>query len=62
MDRGPWNNERMRQIRIAVLLLLLCGCSGPSEVSGEWISLFDGESLEGWTASENREVRIKLLD
>ena len=46
----------MRQIWIAVLLLLLCGCSGPSEVSGEWISLFDGESLEGWTASENRET------
>ena len=54
--RGTWNNERMRQIRIAVLLLLLCGCSGQSEVSGEWISLFDGESLEGWTASENRET------
>ncbi len=46
----------MRQIWIAVLLLLLWGCSGPSEVSGEWISLFDGESLEGWTASENRET------
>ena len=46
----------MRQIRIAVLLLLLCGCSGQSEVSGEWISLFDGESLEGWTASEDRET------
>ena len=46
----------MRQIRIAVLLLLLCGCSGQSEVSGEWISLFDGESLEGWTASQDRET------
>ena len=46
----------MRQIRIAVLLLLLCGCSGQSEVSGEWISLFDGESLEVWTASEDRET------
>ena len=48
--------NEMRQIWIAGLLLLLCGCSGPSEVTGEWISLFDGESLEGWTANENRET------
>ncbi len=46
----------MRQIRVAALLLLLGGCSGRSEVTGEWISLFDGETLEGWTASENRET------
>ena len=40
----------MREIRIVAVLLFLSGCSGPSEVTGEWISLFDGETLEGWTA------------
>jgi hypothetical protein len=46
----------MREIRIVALLLSLSGCSGPSEVTGEWISLFDGETLEGWTAGENQET------
>ena len=55
LKHETWNNERMRQIWIAVLLPL-GGCSSPSEVTGEWISLFDGESLEGWTANENRET------
>lgn len=26
------------------------------EAEGEWISLFDGESLNGWSASENKET------
>ena len=56
LKRGTWNNERMRQIWTAVLLLLFGGCSSQSEVTGEWISLFDGESLKGWTANENRET------
>ena len=46
----------MREIRIVAVLLFLSGCSGPSEVTGEWISLFDGETLEGWTAGENQET------
>ena len=46
----------MRQIWIAELLLFLSGCSGPSEVTGEWVALFDGETLEGWTANENQET------
>ena len=56
MDRGTWKNEGMRQIWIAGLLLFLSGCSGPSEVTGEWVALFDGETLEGWTANENQET------
>ena len=55
LKHETWNNERMRQIWIAVLLPF-GGCSSQSEVTGEWISLFDGESLKGWTANENRET------
>ncbi len=46
----------MKQILIVLWLLLSWGCAGQSEVTGEWISLFDGETLDGWTASENRET------
>ena len=54
------------------LLLLFTGCTtdraeevseGTQEFAsmaqapvGEWISLFDGESLDGWTANENKET------
>ena len=38
------------------MLLLLVGCFSRSEVAGEWISLFDGETLEGWTVSENQQT------
>lgn len=33
-------------IRVLALLPLLASCAEPAD---EWISLFDGESLEGWT-------------
>ena len=41
----------MKSLAFPLILLLsfvLAGCN-----SDEWISLFDGESLEGWKASEN---------
>ena len=40
-------------ILLASLLIAVSGCS-----SDEWISLFDGESLNGWTANENPESWI----
>ena len=50
----------------AVALLLIAGLSGavctdaqaqPNPPEGEgWVSLFDGESLDGWRASENAET------
>lgn len=49
-----------------VVLLLIAGLSGavctdvqaqPNPPDGEeWVSLFDGESLDGWRASENEET------
>lgn len=40
---------------LAVASLFLAGCSGPRETAqdatGEWITLFDGESLESWEMS-----------
>lgn len=44
-------SSAIRALFTTLLVLLL-----PAAVqaqSGDWISLFDGESLEGWTASEN---------
>jgi hypothetical protein len=34
-------------------LIFLSGCTGVSE-SGGWVSLFNGEDLRGWKASENQ--------
>ena len=31
------------------------GCSGAGAAADDWVSLFDGQSLEGWRASENKE-------
>ena len=37
--------------------LVIVGClmALPSTTSGQWISLFDGQSLDGWKASENAD-------
>lgn len=40
-------------ILCATFLLIACG-SQKQQQSDEWISLFDGKSLEGWQASENK--------
>jgi hypothetical protein len=32
----------------------IVGCNGVSASPDEWVSLFDGRSLEGWRASENK--------
>ena len=41
-------------LKFSVLALFIAGCaSAPKQSSDEWISLFDGKSLDGWKASEN---------
>jgi hypothetical protein len=44
--------KTMKFFTIALAGMLFFGCSSTTD---EWITLFDGESLEGWTASENTE-------
>ena len=33
----------------ALLLLALAGCAHPGDPDDEWVSLFDGKTLQGWT-------------
>ena len=41
-------------VRIPIIILLMASaCQKPATRSNDWISLFDGKSLEGWKASEN---------
>jgi hypothetical protein len=42
-------------IIILFLILSLTNCQ-KKEKESDWISLFDGQTLEGWTASENKDA------
>jgi hypothetical protein len=44
--------KSLKLIAIAITGMLLLGCNSTTD---EWITLFDGESLEGWSASENTD-------
>ena len=44
--------KTMKMIALVFTSFLLFSCSNTSD---GWISLFDGESLEGWTANENTD-------
>ena len=44
--------KNMKIMAITVLALALSACTTATD---EWISLFDGETLEGWTASESAD-------
>jgi len=56
--------QKISTLVILVLILFAIACnkpkdaeesnSGEKESNDEWISLFDGKSLEGWQASENK--------
>jgi hypothetical protein len=46
--------KNMKIMAIAALALALNACT----TTDDWISLFDGETLEGWTASENKDAWI----
>ena len=39
---------------ILCAMLFMIACNKEKKQSDEWISLFDGKSLEGWQASENK--------
>ncbi len=38
-----------------ICLLLVAACSAPPAPEAEWMPLFDGKTLQGWTPSENPE-------
>jgi hypothetical protein len=42
-------------IILSSLIVFLFNCQ-PKEEESEWISIFDGQTLEGWTASENADT------
>ena len=35
---------------------MLCGCSSFQKKSSDWYNLFDGKTLDGWKASENKDT------
>lgn len=45
---------RTAMITLVACLLIMAGCTRQKEHKDEWISLFDGKSLDGWQASENK--------
>jgi hypothetical protein len=49
----------MRHVRFSLLAILLGMLLAPAAVRGEendgWVSLFDGETMKGWKASENKD-------
>jgi hypothetical protein len=52
----------MKQLLIfcAVVLIASCTSQRVDDNSSEWISLFDGETLDGWRVSENPEsIRVE---
>jgi hypothetical protein len=36
--------------------MLLCGCQTSKQQCSGWINLFDGKTLDGWKASENKDT------
>jgi hypothetical protein len=51
--------KTLKLIVLAISAMVLFSCTATP--ADEWISLYDGESLEGWTASENTEA-WKIVD
>ncbi len=43
----------MRMVSVLVLVGVLCG--GVHAADDDWVSLFDGKSMDGWKASENKD-------
>jgi hypothetical protein len=50
-----------RRDLLALLLAAPAAAYALGEDSGEWISLFDGKSLDGWKANEHPET-LKVVD
>ena len=53
--------QTMKTLQLIALLLAAMFIASCSKTSDGWISLFDGESLDGWTASENTDA-WKIVD
>jgi len=49
-------------LAVIISLLLTSGAFAAAEEEGEWISLFDGKSLEGWKITEENPDSIKVED
>lgn len=48
--------KRIMMLSLIGIGCVLCGCqTGQTADSSGWISLFDGKTLDGWTASENKD-------
>lgn len=50
-----------RRDLIALLLAAPAAAYALSDDSGDWISLFDGKSLDGWKANEHEDT-FKVAD
>lgn len=48
----------MKKIQLLTIAILAMALSACTTVSDEWITLFDGETLEGWTPSEQADSWI----
>ncbi|MGD9329351.1 MAG: DUF1080 domain-containing protein, partial [Cyclobacteriaceae bacterium] len=46
----------MKNLLILLLTAILLVNCQPSDTESDWISLFDGQSMEGWTATENADT------
>lgn len=42
------------RIALSVCVLIVAACTSQKQDDNEWVSLFDGKSLDGWQASENK--------
>jgi Domain of Unknown Function (DUF1080) len=51
--RGRGVIPMRRHLPLALLILLCAALVSPLEPAGSWTPLFDGRTLDGWTASEN---------
>ena len=47
--------KKMMKYSALAVLMIICA-SFSQKPNDEWISLFDGKSLDGWKASENPET------
>jgi hypothetical protein len=48
-------NQMKNRIFLTALVFILFNCQ-PGDNASEWISIFDGQSMDGWTASENSDT------
>ena len=57
----------MKKQQVALIVAVIASLNGinlaqESESAGEWVSLFDGESLHGWKMAEHGKAEYKAVD